>query len=141
MTMRRKRFWLLVWSIILLAALAAHAQVQPSARVIPFSGAIPLQPDGPVDLRFRLFPAATGPGFCFEETQTGSVTNETFSAFIGDATAGGIPPSPCFTDNTSLWIAFALDTSPDAEIAARKSITSSGYAHFALTPAGPPGPQ
>jgi hypothetical protein len=52
--------------------------------------------------------------------------------FIGDGTVGGIPPSPCFTDNTSLWIAFALDGSPDVEIGGRAAISSSGYAHFAL---------
>jgi len=111
--------------------LAVQAQVQPTSRVIPFTGTIPGQPDGAVDLRLRLFPVASGGTQCFEETQTVQVTTQTFSVFIGDATTGGIPPSPCFTTNTSLWVAFALDGSPDVEIGGRAAITSSGYAHFA----------
>lgn len=33
-------------------ALAAHTQVQPTSRVIPFQGTIADQPDGAVDLRW-----------------------------------------------------------------------------------------
>jgi len=95
--------------------------------------------DGPVALRFRLFPVASGGAQCFEETQTVQVVTEAFSVFLGDGTVGGIPPSPCFTTNTSLWIAFALDGSPDVEIGGRAGITSSGYAHFAQTVQQGPG--
>lgn len=115
-------------------------QLQPTSRVLSFSGAIPSQPDGPVALRFRLFPVNSGGVFCFEERQAVTVAGQTFSAFIGEGTFDGIPPSPCFTDQTSLWIAFALDQDPDVEIGARTAVTSSGFAHFALTPAGPAGP-
>jgi hypothetical protein len=119
---------------------ALHAQAQPTSRVIPLSGVIPGQPDGPVALRFRFFPLNSGGEFCFEESQVVEVAGQTFSAFVGEGTIGGIPPSPCFTDNTSIWIAFALDQNPDVEIGARTAVTSSGFAHFALTPAGPAGP-
>ncbi len=130
-TRQCKIFGLFVLPFVLLSALAVQAQVQPTSRVIPFSGTIPGQPDGSVDLRLRLFPVANGGAQCFEETQTVQVVTEAFSVFIGDATTGGIPPSPCFTTNTSLWIAFGLNASPDVEIGVRTAITSSGYAHFA----------
>jgi hypothetical protein len=137
--MNRKIFCVLA---LILASLPmpGQAQVQPTSAVMPFTGSMPGQPDGPVDLRLRLFPAVSGGTFCFEETQTLVVTSQSFFAFIGDATPGGIPPSPCFTDNGSLWIAFGLDASPELEIGNRIAIPSSGFAHFALTPAGPPGP-
>jgi hypothetical protein len=106
--------------------------------VIPFSGVIPGQTTNSTEnFRFRLFPANVGGTFCFEETQVGVPVftdgfDGYFSVFLGDGMVGGIPPSPCFTDNTSLWIAFAMDGTPDTEIGARSSIPSSGYAHFAL---------
>ncbi len=128
--MNRKIFALLVLWFALLP-LVVQAQVQPTSGVIPFSGTIPAQPDGPADLRLRLFPVPSGGTQCFEETQTVQVTTETFFAFIGDATTGGIPPSPCFTGNASLWIAFGLNSAPDVEIGGRTPIASSGYAHFA----------
>ena len=130
--MKCKIFGLLVLSFVLLSTLVVQAQVQPTEGLIPFSGSIPGQPDGPVDLRFRLFSVSSGGLFCFEETQTVQVTTAAFSVFIGDGTVGGILPSPCFTDNTSLWIAFGLNSAPEVEIGGRTPITSSGYAHFAL---------
>src|SRR6202158_3471027 len=127
---------------VFFSASAGQAQVQPTSRVVPFQGTIPGQPDGPVDLRFRLYTVNTGGAPCFEETQLGvQVSAEAFSVFLGDGTVGGIPSDPCFTSNTSLWIAFALDATPDSQIGSRLPITSAGYAHFALTPAGPQGPQ
>lgn len=128
----------LAWHTLLPSAL--HAQVQPTSRVIPFSGVIPGQPDGPVGLRFRLFPLQSGTVFCFEELQVVTVKEQTFSTFIGEGTFNGIPPSPCFTDNTSLWLAFAQDQDPEVEIGARTALASCAFAHFALTPAGPEGP-
>ncbi|TAJ83028.1 hypothetical protein EPO44_17235 [bacterium] len=129
--MKRKIFALLVVSFVLLPLLTVQAQVQPTEGLIQFSGSILGQLDGPVDLRFRLFPVASGGAFCFEETRLGvQVTTETFFVFLGDGTTGGVPPFPCF-NNTSLWIAFGLDAAPDVEIGDRRPITSSGYAHFA----------
>jgi len=126
-----KKVLLLALVFVLLSALVVYAQVQPTEGLIPFRGSIPDQPDGPADLRFRLFPVSSGGLFCFEETQTVQVTTAAFSVFIGEGMVGGIPPSPCFTDNTSTWIAFALDATPNAEIGGRTAMTSSGYAHFA----------
>jgi len=131
--MKRNTVGLLVLMVAWFLPLAGHAQVQPTERVIPLTGTLPGQPDGPVDLRLRLFPVNMGGAFCFEETQLGvQVTGEAFSVFLGEGTPGGIPPAPCFTENTSLWIAVALDAAPAGEIGGRTAITSSGYAHFAL---------
>jgi len=130
--MKKRLFLALVF--VFLSALVVYAQVQPTEGLIPFRGSIPGQPEGPVDLRFRLFSVSSGGLFCFEETQLGvQVSGETFSVFLGNETPGGIPPSPCFTDNTSLWIAFGLNAAPEIEIGDRTAITSSGYAHFALS--------
>src|ERR1700687_2851431 len=127
---------------VFFSASAGQAQAQPTSRVVPFQGTIPGQPDGPVDLRVRLYTDNPGGAPCFVETQLGvQVSAEAFSVFLGDGTVGGIPSDPCFTSNTSLWIAFALDATPDSQIGSRLPITSAGYAHFALTPAGPQGPQ
>jgi hypothetical protein len=136
-TMNRKLFCLLaiaLWVMLAMSALAAE-----TSQVIPFSGTIPGQPDGNVSLRFRLFPVNTGGAFVFEETQTVIVSGEAFTASIGNGTSGGIPTA-IFANNLSLWIAFALDSDPGTELGDRTAITSAGFAHFALTPAGPQGP-
>src|ERR671915_2107096 len=91
----------LIWSLTILFAAHLHAQVQPTSRLIPFAGAMPGQPDGPVALRFRFFPASSGGSFCFEEAQVVTVAEQAFTAFIGEGSIGGIPPSPCFTDHSS----------------------------------------
>ena len=116
---------------LLLPALVVQAQQEPTSRVVPFSGRMPGQPDGSVTLRLRLFAGPTGGQPCFEETQGVSVAAETFFAFIGDATTRGIPTTSCFPNTDSLWIGFAMDSTPDQEIGARTAITSAGYAHFA----------
>src|SRR5262249_9458354 len=59
-----------------------------------------------------------------------------FTVRIGEATAGGVPAT-VFGNTPSLWIAFALDSAPDAEIGLRTAITSGGDAHAAATLAGP----
>lgn len=107
------------------------AQVQPTSRLIPFEGVIPGQADGPVALRFRAFPTAQGGTACFQETQTVIVSEEAFTAFVGDGTTGGFPATPCFSTNASVWIAFAFETAPDQELGDRAAITSGGYAHAA----------
>lgn len=137
--MNRKRFWSLGLIFVFLSMGSVSAQIQPTSRVLPFSGIMPGQPDGSVAIRLRLFPASTGGTFVFEETQTVDVAAETFSVFVGDATSGGIP-STVFANNASLWIALAMDATPDTEIGDRTPITSAGYAQYALTPAGPQGP-
>ncbi len=126
--MKPKTFCFLTLAFLLLSV-AVSAQVQPTGKLLSYAGKMPGQPDGPVVLKFRVFPAASGGVLCFEETQTVQVAAETFSAFVGDGTPGGIPASPCFTDNASLSIAFALDATPDVEIGSRIPITSSGFAH------------
>lgn len=131
-TMKCKAFCFCALCFLLLP-LAVQAQVQPTRQLISFTGTMPGQPDGPVMLRFRLFPVASGGAACFEETQTVQVAAEKFSVFVGDAIAGGIPASPCFTENSSQWVAFALDVNPDTEIGVRKPITSSGFTHSALS--------
>ncbi len=134
---------LVAFGCLVVSARGAHAQLQPTqptSTVVPFSGTITGQPDGPVAMRFRMFPVSTGGVFCFEESQSAvPVTAAAFTAALGDGTIGGIPTA-CFSGNTSLWISFALESAPDSELGARIPITSSGYAHFALTPAGPAGP-
>jgi hypothetical protein len=85
----------------------------------------------------RLFPAASGGTACFEETQTVEVFSETFTTYLGDGTPGGLPPAPCFTTNTSLWIEVAVE---DVAVAPRTPLTSGGFAQWAVTPAGPTGP-
>jgi hypothetical protein len=121
--------------ILLLSALAVQAQ-QPTSQVVAFNGTIPGQPDGPVALRFRLYNVDMGGTILFEETQTVTVAAEKFTVRIGDATDGGIP-ALVFRNNPSVWIAFALDATPDTQIGSRTAITSSGYAHSASTLAGP----
>jgi len=128
--MNRKTFSFLGVVFVFLSMLVVHAQ-PPTARVLPFTGYLAGQPDGPVDLRLRLFPVNKQGDFCFQETQTVEVVAETFVALIGAGTAGGLPPSPCFTAHPSLWIAFALNNTPDQEMGSRQPIYSSGYAHFA----------
>ena len=56
---------------------------------------------------------------CFKETQTVTVINEAFSVRLGASSQDGVPVSPCFTNNRSLWIAFALNSSPAQEIGGR----------------------
>jgi hypothetical protein len=114
---------------VLGAASAAVAQ-QPTSQVLTFTGRMPGQLDGSVAVRLRLYDASPGGTLRFEETQTVQVISETFTVRVGDATAGGVP-APVFRDNSSLWIAFALDSTPDMEIGPRTAITSGGYAHAA----------
>src|SRR5262249_11392014 len=87
---------------------------------------------GVVDLRLRLFDAATGGTMRFEETQTGIDASTTcFYVRIGDV-AGGIPAA-IFANNPSLWIAFALDADPGTVLrGCRDLITNSGYAFKAV---------
>jgi hypothetical protein len=96
---------------------------------------------GTVDLRLRLFTASAAGMMVFEETQPGIDASSTcFSVRVGDGTAGGLPPA-LFAGNPSLWIAFALDATPDTELGGgRTPIASVGYAQFALTPTGAIGP-
>jgi hypothetical protein len=109
---------------------------QPTSQVVTLNGAFAGQPDGPVALRLRLYNVDTGGTILFEETQTVTVTAEKFTVRIGNATGGGIPIS-VFRSNPSVWIAFALDSTPDTQIGPRTAITSSSYAHTALTLPGP----
>jgi hypothetical protein len=113
---------------LLLAPAMAQAQ-QPTSQVLTFNGSIPGQDDGPVSLRLRLYDASNAGTLLFEETQTVNVSSEKFTVLIGNATGGGI--SPEVFQNSSIWVAFAPDATPDAEIGSRTPITSSGYAHFA----------
>jgi hypothetical protein len=112
---------------LLLAPAMAQAQ-QPTSQVLTFNGSIPGQDDGPVSLRLRLFDASNAGTLLFEETQTVNVSAEKFTVLIGNATGGGIAPE--VFQNSSMWVAFAPDATPDAEIGSRTPITSSGYAHF-----------
>jgi hypothetical protein len=120
---------------LLLAAVAVQAQ-QPTSQVLTFNGTIPAQPDGPVALRFRLYNVETAGVLLFEATQTVTVAAEKFTVRIGSATLGGIPEL-VFRNNPSLWIAFAVDVTPDTQIGPRTAITSSGYAHVAQSLTGP----
>jgi hypothetical protein len=125
--------------IFVLVFCMTPAHAAETSQTIAFSGCDGTL-TGTVDLRFRLFTASAAGMMVFEETQTGIDASSTcFSVRIGDATAGGLP-SAVFANNTSLWIAFALDSAPDTELGGgRTPLTSAGYAHFALTPAGPRG--
>jgi hypothetical protein len=122
-------------ALVTSSAVRADAQ-QATSQVLTFTGAMPGQPDGPVTLRLRLFPVATGGAHVFEETQNVMVAAERFTVRIGDVTVNGVPATT-FRDNPSLWIAFALDTTPDTEIGARTAMTSGGYAHAAALVTGP----
>jgi len=112
-------------------ATVASAQ-QANSQVLMFTGSLPGQLDGPVTMRLRLYDANSAGTLRFEETQAVMVTSETFTVRIGDATAGGVPAT-LFRDNSSLWIAFALDSAPTVEIGPRTAVTSGGYAHAAAT--------
>ncbi len=127
--------WLFSLVCVLSMASVTRAQ-QPTSQVLTFTGSIPGQPDGPVAVRLRLYDASPGGTLRFEETQTVLVTSESFTVRIGDVTAGGVPAT-LFRNNPSLWIAFALDSTPDTEIGTRAAITSGGYAHAAAILAGP----
>jgi len=119
---------------MLAGASASAAQAQETSQVVPFKAAIAGQPDGPVALRFRLYPSQEGGSFCFEESQPAvAVTGGNFSVYLGGATGAGIPSS-CFAANPSLWISYALESAPEVELGGRSPVTSAGFAHFALTP-------
>ncbi|MBI1745696.1 MAG: collagen-like protein [Acidobacteria bacterium] len=125
--------WLAGWTSL------GQQPAQPTSKILPFSGSVS-SPDGPADLKFKVFATSSGGAAVFEEAQTVSVTGELFSTFIGNATSGGIP-ARIFSDNASLWIAYALASDPTIDTISRQPIASAGYAHFALNgPAGPPGP-
>jgi hypothetical protein len=128
-------FWT-EWLFCVLASGAAASAQQPTSQVLTFTGSIPGQPDGPAAVRLRLYNANPGGVLVFEETQTVTVLSQTFTARIGDATADGVPATS-FRDNSSLWIAFALDSAPDMEIGLRTAITSGGYAHAAAVLSSP----
>ena len=136
----KKRVWFLGLGLIFLLTWFVQAQ-PPLSGLLPFSGTIPDRPDGPVALRLRLFPTAVGGTHCFEETQTVEVTDGQFFTLLGLGSARGVPPSPCFTNNVSLWVAYALDSAPATELGERTPLFSAGFALFALTPGGPSGPQ
>jgi hypothetical protein len=120
--------------LALFSAEVVEAQ-QPTSLELTLNGSIPGQPDGPVAVRLRLYDASTDGTLLFEETQTLNVASERFTARIGAATAGGVPTA-VFQSAGSAWIAFALDATPDVEIGDRTAVTSSGYAHLALTAVG-----
>jgi murein DD-endopeptidase MepM/ murein hydrolase activator NlpD len=73
----------------------------------------------------RLFPESAGGTFVFEETQTVSVSGEEVSVLLGDGTPGGLPPS-VFASHPSLWLALALEATPDEEIGSRYPLTVDG---------------
>jgi hypothetical protein len=120
--------------LALLSSELARAQ-QPTSLDLTFNGTIPGQPDGPVAARLRLYDASSGGTLLFEETQTVNVASEKFTALIGAATVGGVPTA-VFQSSGSVFQAFALDANPDVEIGNRTAVTSSGYAHLALTAVG-----
>src|SRR5258708_29234123 len=92
----------------------ARAQ-QATSQVLACTGTMPGQLDGPVAIRLRLYNIQTGGARLFEERQTVTVTSETFTVRIGDATAGGVPAT-LFLSTPSLWIAYALEAMPDSQI-------------------------
>jgi hypothetical protein len=82
---------------------------------------------GTADLRVRFFDDAVAGNLRYEETEAGVTVDASgcFGIVIGNATA----LSASLFANPSLWIAFALDATPDSELGAgRQPITGNGYA-------------
>src|SRR5215471_8975749 len=82
---------------------------------------------GTVDLRVRFFDAAAAGNLLYEETEAGLNVDASgcFIVSIGNATA----LSAALFANPSVWIAFALDATPDTELGGgRQPITGNGYA-------------
>jgi len=128
--MIKKRLWL-VGMFVLCAALAVPAQVrpvQPTSRVIFFTGTVPSDLGTPAGLRLRLYPEAIGGAQVFEEIQPVTLSEARFSVYIGDTMDGGLP-AYLFALYPSLWIGVAPGSPSDAEdFGARVPITTAGYA-------------
>jgi len=113
-------------ALLLTSALALSARAADTSQTIAFSNC-DASLTNPSDLRLRLFDSASGGTMVFEETQTAVATDGSgcFSVRIGNV--GALSPA-MFTGNPSLFIAFALDATPDTELGnGRTPITANGY--------------
>ncbi|MBI1745063.1 MAG: hypothetical protein HYR55_00555 [Acidobacteria bacterium] len=125
--MRGKIAWLGLVLAMVTMILALPLRAAETSQTIAFQGCDGTL-TGTVDLRLRLFNAATGGIMVFEETQTGIAvdTANCVSVRIGNATP---LMTSLFTTNPSLWATFALDATPDTELGGgRVPITANGYA-------------
>ncbi len=87
--MKKILFLGLVFALLVMPAPPAGAQA-PTSQQIPFSGTAPGQPEGPTNLTFNLFDAATAGTFLgYSDSQVGvPVAAEAFSAVLGAGTGG-----------------------------------------------------
>lgn len=107
-------------ALVLLTAAGSSVLAAETSQVVPFTGCDGSLA-GPLDLRLRLFASNKSGAPVFEETQLGVDAGiGCISVQIGDATVDGIPAA-VFSENSSLWIAFALDATPDIELGAGRT--------------------
>lgn len=108
--------------------------VTNTANQIPFTGRIPGQANGSVSLQLRIYDTwAVGSGnVLFQENQTVTVTNETFTAILGVNTNGGVDPL-VLAGVLNPYLAFAFQATPSTEIGARMPLYTVPFA-LALSP-------
>ncbi|MBJ6765967.1 collagen-like protein [Myxococcaceae bacterium JPH2] len=92
-----------------------------STRLLPLRGRLPGQANGDVAIRIKLsterssLTDITPIVLLFQETQTVKVVNEEFVAWVGQNTAGGLPPE-VFADHPSAGFTYALEATPDTVV-------------------------
>ena len=114
-------------ALLLTTTLAMSAFAADTSLTIAFSSC-DASLTNPSDLRLRLFDSAAAGTMVFEETQAAVAIDPSgcFSVRVGNVAALS---TAMFTGNPSLFIAFALDVTPDTELGnGRVPITANGYA-------------
>src|SRR5262245_21730312 len=110
-----KRFSVAIAIMVLSLTMIASVHVAENSQEIAFRS-FGASLAGTVDLRLRLFDAVAGGNPVFEETQTAVAVDPATNCVavrLGNVT----PLTPAlFNANPSLWVAFALDATPDTEL-------------------------
>src|SRR5215813_12554264 len=112
----------LIASLFVTVTAAVPVLAADTSQTIIYSNCDPSL-SGTVDLRVRFFDAAAAGNLLYEETEAGLNVDASgcFIVSIGNASA--------LFANPSVWIAFALDATPDTELGGgRQPITGNGYA-------------
>jgi hypothetical protein len=123
----KSRIFTLLTPLLLTATTGFPVFAADTSQTISFGGCDPAL-TGTVDLRLRLFDASVAGNRVYQETQPSVAVDSAgcFSVLIGSVTALS---TELFTANPSLWVAFALEASPDIELGGRRTpLASSGYA-------------
>ena len=81
--------------------------------------------DGPVQMHFSIYDAATGGSALWSETQTVTVTNGVYNVNLGDVVPINLP------FDVQYYLGVKVGTDP-GEMTPRKVLTSVGYAYRAL---------